>query len=147
YMEAYFASNIEDYSWVTFYKEFADKLHEYSGQKEKLFEIIKNLRSEYSFFKYLNFENEEWWGPRNYYIDPYSIMAVMNRGITDSNRTAVGTIYKIAFGLTATVPERFPGIPVLNNMQSFYTDDKHNGLWNLFQESLKYADTEEITEE
>src|SRR5699024_10194016 len=94
YMEAYFASNIEDYSWVTFYKELADKLHEYSGQKLKLFEIIKNLRSEYSFFKYLNFENEEWWGPRNYYIDPYSIMAVMNRGITDSNRTAVGTIYK-----------------------------------------------------
>lgn len=135
------------YQWTGFYEELADKLYEYIDRKDKLFEIMRELRNEYQFFDYLNFEKEEWWGPRNYTIDPFSVMAVMNRGISDENRIIIGEIYSNTFEMSTPVPTTFAGIPVLNNMRSFFGDMRDNRLWDLFEEALKYADTKKVTED
>lgn len=147
YLEKYFGKTEEIYSWIPFYEELADKLYEYKNRKDELFEIIKELREEHDYFNYLNFEKEEWWGPRNYTIDPFSVFAVMNRGITDANRFKIGEIYKETFVLNAAVPNDFTGIPVLNNMQSFFADKETNELWILFEEAINYAETKEISDD
>lgn len=147
YLEKKFDEAEGKFSWIAFYEELADKLYEYRNRKHELFEIIKELREEYVFFNYLNFENNEWWGPRNYIIDPFSVFAVMNRGITDANRVKIAEIYKETFELNAAVPNDFQGIPILNNMQSFFRDTSEDSLWKLFKKALKYAETKEITDE
>lgn len=147
YLEKYFSPSEEEYQWIPFYEEFADKLYEYIDRKDELFEIIKELRVKHSFFNYLNFENEEWWGPRNYIIDPFSVMAVMNRGTTDENRIKIANIYAEKFGINTPVPERFNGIPFLNNMHSFYGDTEENYLWMLFKKALEYAKTKKVTDD
>lgn len=147
YLEKHFAELGEDYSWIPFYEELADKLYGYVNQKDELFEIINDLREEYKYFDYLHFDKEKWWGTRNYIIDPFSVMAVMNRGITDKNRIKIAKIYAEKFDINFSIPYRFDGIPVLNNMNSFYGDTKDNHLWQLFKEALDYAESKEITED
>lgn len=146
YLEKYFVRTEEKYSWVPFYEELADKLYDYMDRKDELFEIIQDLRKGYQYFNYLNFENEEWWGPRNYIIDPFSVMAVMNRGLTDKNRIKVARIYTEQLDLSTPVPKQFNGIPVLNNMNSFYGDTADHHLWVLFKEALEYAESQKVTE-
>lgn len=147
YLEQYFNQSENGYQWIPFYEEFADKLYGYIDRKDELFEIIRELRVEHSLFNYLNFENEEWWGPRNYIIDPFSVLAVMNRGITDENRIKIANIFAEKFNINTPVPEQFNGIPVLNNMHSFYGDTEGNYLWVLFKAALEYAKTKEVTDE
>jgi len=137
----------EQFQWVTFYEEFADKLHEYINRKDELFEIMKKLQSEHTFFEFLHFENDEWWSWRNYHVDPFTVMAVMNRGLSDRNRTFVGEIYAEAFDIKAAVPMDFSGIPVVNNMSSFFNDDTEENLWTLFEEAIEYDETKNTTDE
>lgn len=135
----------EQYRWVAFYEEFADKLYEYVDRKDDLFKIMKNLQSKYNQFNFLHLEKDEWWSGTN--IDPFTVMAVMNRGISDRNRTFVGEIYAETFDIKAAVPTTFSGIPVVNNMSSFFTDDSEENLWVLFETAINYDTTNNITDE
>jgi len=137
----------EKYQWIAFYEEFADKLYEYVDRKDELFEIIKEFESEYQYFQYLKLDKKEWWEPRNYTIDPFSVMAVMNRGLTDENRVIVGKLYAETFNISSPVPTTFSGIPVLNNMRSFLGDTGDNPQWTLFEEALEYAETNVVTDQ
>lgn len=113
----------EKFQWVAFYEEFADKLYEYIDHKDELFKIMKDLQSKHSLFEFLHLERDDWWSGRNYEIDPFTVMAVMNRGISDHNRTFVGEVFAETFDIKGPVPTNFSGIPVVNNMSSFFTDD------------------------
>lgn len=137
----------EQFQWIPFYEELADKLHEFIDRKDELFEIIKEFESEYPYFRYLKLDKEDWWGPRNYTIDPFSVMGVMNRGLADENRVIIGKLYADIFDISASVPTTFPGIPVLNNMRSFLGDTADNPLWELFEEALEYAETKNVTDQ
>lgn len=135
----------EKYQWVAFYEEFADKLYTYADRKDELFEIIREFESKYRYFQYLKLDKKEWWEPRNYTIDPFSVMAVMNRGLTDENRSIIGELYAEIFNISSPVPTMFSGIPSLNNMRSFLGDTENNPLWTLFEVALKYAETKVVT--
>jgi len=137
----------EKYQWIAFYEEFADKLYAYADRKDELFEIMKEFESEYQYFQYLKLDKKEWWEPRNYTIDPFSVMAVMNRGLTDENRVIVAELYAEIFNISSPVPTTFSGIPVLNNMRSFLGDTGNNPQWTLFEEALKYAETKVVTDQ
>ena len=136
----------EQYQWVTFYEEFADKLHTYENRKDELFEIMKILQTNHSLFEFLHFEKNEWWSGRNYHVDPFTVMAAMNRGISDKNRTKVAEIYAETFGIDTPVPSDFAGIPVVNNMSSFFADDMGEHLWSLFNAALEYDKTKNMTD-
>ena len=137
----------EKYQWIDFYEELADKLYQFIDRKDDLLNIMKEFESKYQYFQYLKLDKKEWWESRNYYIDPFSVMAVMNRRLSDENRVIIGELYAEAFNISVPIPTTFLGIPVLNNMKSFYGDLGDHHLWKLFAEALKYAETKNITEQ
>ncbi|WP_409228805.1 AAA family ATPase [Gudongella sp. SC589] len=134
-----------EYSWIEFYEDFANKLLSYKNRQSELFEIIKGLSEEQPLMNYLHFEREDWWAPRDYRIDPFSVMGIFNRGLTDSNRKYLAGILADTFHIDHPTPSEFTGIPLLNNMNSFFggTDE----LWTLFIEAIKAADSNSITDE
>jgi len=134
------------FEWVAFYSEFATKLIPYKNRQKELVEIIKEVyalssnRTKYPFSKD-GVEYEK--------IDPFTIFGTFNRGITDANRIALLEQIKEKFGIQANVPSSFEGIPVMNNMNSwFFAFDAGEydipNLWELFEAAINYADSGDI---
>ncbi|MBN2227946.1 MAG: hypothetical protein JW779_00010, partial [Candidatus Thorarchaeota archaeon] len=133
------------FQWVPFYEAFADRLLEFKDKPGELFNVIKKLGSDQPLMKYLHFDREDWWGPRQYRIDPFSVMGVINRGTTVANRTLLAKILGDEFGVKIPEPTQFVGIPVLDNRRSFFVGDDE--IWNLFAHALKSADTNTFSNE
>lgn len=133
------------YQWVPFYEALADKLLAYNDKRNDLFELMKKVASEQPFMNYLHFEHEEWWGPRQYQIDPFSVIGVMNRGNTDANRTMLAKVMADTFDIPLPAPMQFAGIPILDNRKSFFAGVDE--VWNLFVLALKAAETNNFTAE
>lgn len=131
------------YQWVPFYEALADKLLEYKDKREELFNVMRKLATEQQLMEYLHFDREDWWEPRKYQIDPFSVMAAMNRGITTANRTELAKIFADIFNITVTVPTEFKGIPVLNNQKSFFAGVDE--VWDLFIQAMKAAEVNQLS--
>lgn len=127
------------YQWVPFYEVLADKLLAYSDKRNELFELMKKVRSEQPLMKYLNFEREDWWGPRNHHMDPLTVIGILNRGTTDANRIKLSKVLAETFGVELPAPVQFAGIPVLNNMNSFFNGPDE--IWELFIQAMESAKT------
>ena len=134
-----------EYQWITFYEVLADKLLAYKDKRNELFGLMKKMASQQQLMSYLHFENEDLWGPRNHQIDPFSVIGVMNRGITDTNRTLLAKILAETFDVKVSVPTEFAGIPVLNNMNSFFSSVDE--VWDLLIHALNFSETKAHTEE
>jgi 5-methylcytosine-specific restriction protein B len=134
------------YEWVPFYEALADKLLEYNDKRSELFELMKNLASHQPLMKYFHFEREELWGPRNHRIDPFSVVGVLNRKITNENRIKLAKVFANTFRVTLPVPTNFNGIPTLNNIKSFFGDEIDE-LWDLFVSAIKSAEVNTFTDE
>lgn len=135
------------YEWIPFYEEFADKLLGFYDKRDELFEIVRELSEKESFMNYLHFEREDWWGPRKYHIDPFSVMATFNRGTKNVNRTALATTFAEILSMQTPVPEEFDGIPIVDNRNSFFGDSEDGILWDLFAEALKLSEGKDSTED
>jgi len=135
----------DEFQWVPFYEALTDKLIEFKNKPGELFNVIKRLASDQPLMKYLHFEKEDWWGPRQYRIDPFSVMGVLNRGTSDANRTLLAKILGDEFGVTVTAPTQFAGIPVLDNRRSFFVGNDE--MWNLFIYALESADADTFSNE
>jgi hypothetical protein len=133
------------YQWVPFYEALADKLLVYSDKRDQLFALMKNVSSEQPLMKYLHFEREDWWGPRHYQIDPFSVVGVMNRGTTDANRTVLAKVLAKTFDIKLSAPTQFAGIPTLDNRKSFFAGVDE--IWELFILAVKVAETNSFTDE
>ena len=127
------------YQWVPFYEALADKLLAYSDKRNELFELMKKVRSEQPLMKYLNFEREDWWGPRNHHMDPLTVIGILNRGTTDANRIKLAKVLAETFRVELPAPVQFAGIPVLNNMNSFFNGPDE--IWELFIQAMESAKT------
>lgn len=122
----------EHFSWIPFYMEMADKLLQFKSDRKDLIEIVYSLDEEY--VNYIK-DNE---GGRYSDIDPFSVFAIFNRGLTTQKRIAIATHFKNKLGIDAPVPADFDGIPVMNNQQSVFvwrgniaTDVQP--LWDFFE--------------
>lgn len=133
------------FQWVPFYEALADKLLAYSNKRSELFELIKKVTSEQPLMKYLHFEREDWWGPRNHQIDPFSVIGVMNRGTTDANRTALAKVLSGTFDMQLPAPTQFAGIPVMDNRKSFFAGPDE--IWELFVLAMEVAKTKTFSDE
>ncbi|MCL2019015.1 MAG: AAA family ATPase [Oscillospiraceae bacterium] len=126
------------YDWIAFYSELANKLLPYKNNRDELLTIIKGI-----------LERTE---RKNYFHDvddmcPFTTMGMFNLGIKDSNRIKTLEAFAEVFGIVAPIPKVFEGIPILNNMKSWffsskaYDRTKHiDELWNLFEASIFFAD-------
>jgi 5-methylcytosine-specific restriction protein B len=132
-----------NFGWTKFYMEFADKLLGYKNDRAGLLAIIKetfdSLKMRYPFT-----EN----GAPIDDICPFTVFGCFNKGITDDNRIALMREFTQRLKVTAEVPTKFDGIPVLNNMRAWFfgykserRPDDISNLWDVFEAAIKYADT------
>ena len=125
------------FTWIPFYEAFADKLLEYKDRQHELFDIIKEMSDEERFLRHFSFQREEYWEERDNKMNPISVMASLNRDITDNNRIRLARKYAEKFSINAPVPQDFAGIPTINNMRSLFD----NRLWGIFIEAMQAADS------
>ena len=125
--------------------ELADKLLEYKNNRAALIQKIKDVHTTIG-MKLPTLDKNN----NIIDIDPFTIFALFNKGIKDSNRILLLEGFKKVFDITATVPEEFDGIPVVNNMKAtfyyFEGDRKEkdiDNLWKLFEYAISLSATED----
>ena len=132
------------YTWIPFYKEFAQKLFKFSRNRTPLVNwIYDNLQG------YINHLKDAPDGRRVPDVDPFTVFAIFNRGITDERRIDICKKFKSFLNISASVPQDFDGIPIMNAKQSnfmAFVDRRKDGdlerLWNVFEGAVLGKDIE-----
>lgn len=130
-----------NFTWIPFYKEFANKLLEYQNNRPELINKIKDIFLRMSNLTLPTLERDN----NIIDIDPFTVFGLFNKGITNNNRLELISLIKESFSINADIPKDFNGIPVLNNQKStFYyfigdrSDNDINNLWDLYKVALDY---------
>jgi len=135
---------IEQFTWIPIYQELAEKLAGWEDRQQELISFLEELRSQGYVITPLNDKDGD--GARFLLreIDPFTFFGVFNRRIRYDQRLAILTQMKQYFQLQSELPEDFNGVPVLNNMKSwFFPDQKSRGgndiqrLWRVFRLALE----------
>lgn len=142
----------ETFTWIPFYKELAESLLQFRHNRAPLVawiysELSKVKRSDgQSLTKYLHKED----GSPIDDIDPFSVMAIFNRGsMTFDNRKKMLELFKQWLSLQSEVPSDFDGIPVVDPRRAFffswYSDnaERIDVIWKMFEKALSNADISE----
>ena len=136
------------FTWIPYYKEFAQRLTQFQKDRKRLLNLIYNYRDEL-LAKYLHDQGGE--GDLLEDIDPFTVFGLFNRGIKHENRINSAKLFKNILDIKADIPKDFEVIPVLNNQKShFFGFRSHRGkndiqnLWNLF---IKVVNDENFEEE
>ena len=136
------------YTWIPYYKEFAQRLTQFQKDRKRLLNLIYDNRDEL-LAKYLHDQGGV--GDLLEDIDPFTVFGLFNRGIKHENRINSAKLFKNILDIKADIPKDFEGIPVLNNQKShFFGFRSHRGkndiqnLWNLF---IKVVNDENFEEE
>ena len=123
------------FTWIPFYSEMAEKLLEYKDNREDLVKIIFGMDRQY--INYIKDDN----GNDYPDIDPFSVFAIFNRGITEIKRKNICKYFKEKLGINAEIPNDFNSIPVMNPKLSVFVgrndiDVGIQPIWDLFIEVL-----------
>lgn len=136
------------FTWIPYYKEFAQRLTQFQKDGKRLLNLIYDNRDEL-LAKYLHDQGGE--GDLLEDIDPFTVFGLFNRGIKHENRINSAKLFKNILDIKVDIPKDFEGIPVLNNQKShFFGFRSHRGkndiqnLWNLF---IKVVNDENFEEE
>ena len=133
------------FDWVDFYKEFANKLLQYKDNRkelvEKVLEIYKITALEVPSLE----QNDKILTD----IDPFTVFALFNRTPqSEDDRKKIISAIADLFSVTTPVPTSFDGIPVIQHRSArFYhvggdrKDNDINDLWSLFESALAYANS------
>ena len=136
------------FTWIPYYKEFAQRLTQFQKDRKRLLNLIYDNRDEL-LAKYLHDQGGE--GDLLEDIDPFTVFGLFNRGIKHENRINSAKLFKNILDIKVDIPKDFEGIPVRNNQKShFFGFRSHRGkndiqnLWNLF---IKVVNDENFEEE
>lgn len=134
---------MKQFKWTLFYTEFATSLLKYAENRGELIKKIKEIYQKAN-MKLPTLEKDN----NIIDIDPFTVFALFNKGISNANRIAILTQIKELFDISAEVPTEFDGIPVVNSMSAaFYCflderePDDIDNLWALFKAAIEFADT------
>lgn len=134
------------FTWVPYYKEFAEKLLQYQENRASLCRLIYDHEDEL-LINYLHDEGGK--DDRLTDIDPFTTFGLFNRGISTKNRVSSAELFKRLLNISADVPSDFDGVPILNNQKSHFfgfRQDRKPGdienLWRLFVKVVKKEDFE-----
>lgn len=132
------------FTWIPFYKEFANKLLKHRNDRQTLLKLIYE-NEDYFKIDYLHDKNGEHDKCKD--IDPFTTIGIFNRGITKENRIKAVEKFKELLSINTPVPSDFCGIPVLNNQKSHFFGfrgkrDKNDieNLWRLFEAVIENKD-------
>lgn len=138
------------FAWTSFYEAVADALLEYRGNRPVLLAAIRQMAERVGGLGYLE-EDQYADGTTDALRDicPFTVMGMFNRGVTDANRKAIARDLAKFLQVEEPVPETFEGIPLLNNLKSWFfpydakrTPDHIESLWEVFAAALAYADAD-----
>ena len=130
-------TNRPEYSWIPFFEELARRLHE-DGWRHRQPDIVAELqrmRSEgMRISSWVDNRLTEW-------IDPFSLIGTMRRGITFNNMQRIMASFKLFFGVSANLPIESPINPKVDNRKSFFftgggEDDQTEAHWDLLERVL-----------
>ena len=133
---------MNQFEWVDFYKEFADRLLEYKNKRNELIELVKTIYRETGInMPTLEIDN------KLVDIDPFTVFGLFNKSsMRSENRIKIISSVKDLFDVDTEAPKTFDSIPVLNNQNAtFYKFIDSRGandiddLWELFESALEYA--------
>lgn len=148
-----------DYAWTTFYPRLVDALLTYVEDRTTLLEKVWNLArasGRRELFKYLQSDRyvDGTSGPLRD-VDPFTVLSSFNRGILEDARADIAQAFGAEFGVAPPYPAYFPGIPIVNNMASWFIRYENErgehiipALWELCAAGAAYAsDATEATRE
>ena len=134
------------FGWTECYEAIADRLLDYSNNRQLLIESIHDIANRVGPLSILRDRFPDGsTGPLKD-ICPFTTIATFNRGMTDENRQAVvrEILEFLAIGMPA--PDSFSGIPVVNNQRTWffqYSESRGDGdidaLWKVFAAALRFA--------
>lgn len=140
------AKKMQKYTWIPFYKELADKFLAYKDDRQALLDFIYGEIPD----GYRNYFHDKDRDP-NTDVDPYTVFAIFNRGISNKQRIEICSLFKERFAVEAPLPQDFKGIPIWNNMHSqlFGFRDKRgeqdvDNIWKLFEATMTGQDWKEF---
>lgn len=143
---------INQFTWIPIYQELADALAGWEARQEQLISFLEDLRGQGFVITPLLDKDAD--GARFLLreIDPFTFLGVFNRRLAYDQRLAILTQMKHFFRLKSELPEDLNGVPVLNNMKSWFfpnqisrrASDIHS-LWNVFQLALTENPLEDKT--
>lgn len=127
------------FKWAEFYEEIANALSSYRNGRAHLVEWVKATANRHG-LSYIEGKDLD-------DVDPFTVMGMFNRGMTDENRKKVALDLASLLDIKVTVPDSFEAIPILNNQKSWFFADKGtrndndiDNLWSLFEEAKCFAD-------
>lgn len=126
----------QNFSWIPFYMEMADKLLAFKNNRKALIDIMYSLDSQYVSYIHTND------GGHYPDIDPFTFFGIFNRGNSFEKRKKIAAFFKERLGVKAEVPESFEGIPIVFAVMSCFCwseniDTNIQPLWDLFEAVLK----------
>lgn len=136
----------ERFRWAAFYSAIARSLLVFKENRVPLVQKINELAARCN-LSHLRDEVER--GVRIPMEDvcPFTVMGIFNRGNTAENRKMLAKEIADILGVVEPVPERFDGIPVLDNRKScFYSFARERlqgdipALWDVLQAAMELVD-------
>ena len=130
------------FQWVNFYKEFANRLLVYKNNRTDLVNKVKAIYANTGInMPTLEKDNQL------VDIDPFTVFGLFNKSsMRETNRIKIITEVKKLFAVQEAAPTAFDSIPVLNNQNAtFYyfvgerKEHDIDDLWGLFEAALNYA--------
>lgn len=133
---------MDNFTWIDFYMEFADKLRTYVDDRKSLINKIIYIYDSIN-VKLPTLEKDG----NIIDIDPFTVFGLFNKHITNENRINLLNAFAKEFSVKSIVPNKFDGIPVLNNQRSTYYwfmgergEYDIDNLWKVFLAALDYSD-------
>ena len=126
----------QNFSWIPFYMEMADKLLAFKNNRKALIDIMYSLDSQYVSYIHTND------GGHYPDIDPFTFFGIFNRGNSFEKRKKIAAFFKERLGVKAEVPENYEGVPIVFAVMSCFCwseniDTNIQPLWDLFEAVLK----------
>lgn len=133
------------FTWIPFYKEFAQKLLQFRNNRRPLVDwIYGNIDA--NLIKHFKDAPDGRHVPDT---DPFTVMAIINRGISYNKKIELCKQFKNFLGISEPVPHDFAGVPEVNNMLSNFMAFEVNReegdierLWDLFECAVLDKDIE-----
>jgi len=132
------------FDWENIYKELARKLLAYRNNQAELLNILKEANEQGLPVIPLTDKKSEKQKMPLAEIDPFTFFASFNRSCTDENRLAILSMIKERLSLESSLPTHFGGLPVANNMNSWFFPwaysrevDDIDSLWNLAEAAIQ----------
>ncbi len=136
------------FTWKSIYCEIADKLPQFESKNSELVQLMTKLHQRGLKVSSVSDEFPKGTKVPLDEIDPFSFLAIFNRGVTDENRIAILDALKVEWGLNSELPSDFNGIPLVNSQNSWFMPYKykrtaeHVGtLWKFYKHVLSISNS------